>query len=210
MLLKIVPVGLLSVNCSLLVEEQEGNALIVDPGADVEKIIRELQSFKPMGIIATHGHIDHIGQVKTLKEIFDIPFYMHPEDKFLTNNTLWPGFERQIGASLPCPDPDIELRDGMEIKLGREIIRVIHTPGHTPGSCCLYYGKERILIAGDLLFKGSVGRWDLPGGDPEKLKNSLRRIFEELEEDTLVVCGHYEETTLGEEKASNPFLKMFL
>ncbi len=210
MVLKVIPVGLLSVNCSILVDEEGGNALIVDPGADLEKILRELQPFKPCGIIATHGHIDHIGQVRALKELFDIPFYVHSKDKFLLNNTLWPGFERQIGASLPCPEPDMELKDGMEIVLGEERLRVIHTPGHTPGSCCLYWEKGKVLIAGDLLFKGGVGRWDLPGGDLEALKGSIKRIFSELGGDTLVVCGHYEETTLEEEKASNPFIRTFL
>lgn len=80
-------------------------------------------------------------------------------------------------------------------------------PGHTPGLCCFYLEKERVLIAGDLLFKGSVGRWDLPGGDPAKLRTSLRRLFEELPDDTVVVCGHYEETTIGHERKFNPYLR---
>lgn len=88
MLYKVLPVGLLSVNCSLVVEEESGQALIIDPGADYEKIVRELKDLEPVGIVATHGHIDHVGQVKTLKEAFDIPFYMHPADIFLLNNTL--------------------------------------------------------------------------------------------------------------------------
>ena len=112
MLLKVLPVGLLSVNCSIVVDEESGKALVVDPGADPQRIIKELQPFELVGIVATHGHIDHVGQVKTLKEHFNAPFYMHPADKFLLSNPLWPGFERQIGANFPCPDPDVELKDG--------------------------------------------------------------------------------------------------
>lgn len=210
MLLKVLPVGLLSVNCSLIVDEDSGEALIVDPGADAQKIIRELENYELVGIVATHGHIDHVGQVKTLKERFNVPFYMHPADTFLINDPIWHGFERQIGANLPCPEPDIELKDQMEIKLGDTTLRIIHTPGHTPGLCCLYEEKSKTLIAGDLLFRGGVGRWDLPGGDLNALRNSLRRIFSELEDDVLVICGHYEETTIGQERKFNPYLRQLL
>ncbi len=210
MLLKVLPVGLLSVNCSLIVDEESGKALVVDPGADAQKIIRELESYELVGIVATHGHIDHVGQVKTLTERFNVPFYMHPADTFLINDPIWHGFERQIGANLPCPEPDIELKDQMEIKLGDTTLRIIHTPGHTPGLCCLYEEKSKTLIAGDLLFRGGVGRWDLPGGDLNALRNSLRRIFSELEDDVLVICGHYEETTIGQERKFNPYLRQLL
>ena len=210
MLLKVLPVGLLSVNCSLIVDEESGKALVVDPGADAQKIIRELESYELVGIVATHVHIDHVGQVKTLTERFNVPFYMHPADTFLINDPIWHGFERQIGANLPCPEPDIELKDQMEIKLGDTTLRIIHTPGHTPGLCCLYEEKSKTLIAGDLLFRGGVGRWDLPGGDLNALRNSLRRIFSELEDDVLVICGHYEETTIGQERKFNPYLRQLL
>jgi len=210
MLLKVLPVGLLSVNCSLIVDEGSGKALVVDPGADAQRIIRELENYELVGIVATHGHIDHVGQVKTLKERFNVPFYMHPADTFLIDDPIWHGFEKQIGANLPCPEPDIELKDQMEIKLGDTTLRIIHTPGHTPGLCCLYEEKSKTLIAGDLLFRGGVGRWDLPGGDLNALRNSLRRIFSELEDDVLVICGHYEETTIGQERKFNPYLRQLL
>lgn len=210
MILKVIPVGILSVNCSLLVDEKEGKALVIDPGADVEKIERELEGVELIGIVATHGHMDHVGQVKTLRDKHKVPFYMHPLDTFLINDPIWAGFERQIGANLPCPEPDEFLEEGKELKVGSISIRVLHTPGHTPGLCCLYVEEEGVLIAGDLLFKGSVGRWDLPGGNLEDLKKSLRRVFTELPEDTLVVCGHYEETTLKEEKLFNPYLRGLL
>ncbi|ADC89852.1 beta-lactamase domain protein [Thermocrinis albus DSM 14484] len=210
MVIKVIPVGLLSVNCSLLVDEESGEVLLVDPGAESHLLMRELEGLKPVGIVATHGHIDHVGQVKTLKELLDVPFYMHPLDIPLSNDPIWPGFDKQIGAQLPCPPPDVYLEDGMRIKLGKKTLRVLHTPGHTPGLCCLYAEEEGVLIAGDLLFKGSVGRWDLPGGDLNALRRSLRRVLEELPDDTLVVCGHYDETTLGHEKVFNPLLRQIL
>lgn len=210
MLLKVLPVGLLSVNCSLIVDEETGQAMVVDPGADAQKIMRELEPYELVGIIATHGHVDHVGQVKTLKEEFEVPFYMHPADLFLINDPIWPGFERQIGANLPCQEPDIHLREGMSISLGKTSLRVIHTPGHTPGLCCLYEENSKTLIAGDLLFRGGVGRWDLPGGNLDDLRRSLIRVFSELEDEVLVVCGHYEETTIGHERKFNPYLQELL
>jgi glyoxylase-like metal-dependent hydrolase (beta-lactamase superfamily II) len=210
MLVKVIPVGLLSVNCSVVVDEESGQALIIDPGADAQKILKALEGYEPIGILATHGHIDHVGQVKRLKEELKVPFYLHRADLFLINDPIWPGFERQIGASLPCPDPDFFLEEGMEIKVGKSSLLVMHTPGHTPGLCCLYSPVEKLLIAGDLLFRGGVGRWDLPGGDLEALKGSLRRVFSELEDDVLVICGHYEETTIGQERRFNPYLRELL
>lgn len=207
MLLKVLSVGPLSVNCSLVVDEETGKAVLVDPGADPNRLLSAVEGLELVGILATHGHIDHVGQVKTLKEIFSAPFYMHPADTFLLKDTLWPGFERHIGASLPCPEPDVELKEGMEIPVGNSTLRVIHTPGHTPGLCCFYSEESKILIAGDLLFKGGVGRWDLPGGDVGALKKSLQRVFSELEDDVVVVCGHYEETTIGHERRFNPYLR---
>ena len=207
MLLKVLPVGLLSVNCSIIVDEESGQAMVVDPGADFEKIKGALEGYSLAGILATHGHIDHVGQVRSLKETFNVPFYMHPADRFLLNDPLWHGFERQIGANLPCPEPDVELQEGMEITLGKTKLRVMHTPGHTPGLCCLYIEEDKILIAGDLLFKGGVGRWDLPGGDLRALRSSLKRVFEELEDQVLVITGHYEETTIGWERRFNPYLR---
>lgn len=207
MILKVIPVGVLSVNCSILADEEEGKALVIDPGADAHKIEQELTGFKLEAIVCTHGHIDHVGQVRTLKEKFRVPFYMHREDLFLINDPIWPGLEKQLGANLPCPEPDDFLEDGKEITLGRIKLRILHTPGHTPGLCCLYIDEYKTLIAGDLLFRGSVGRWDLPGGSLEDLKRSLFRIFNELPDDTLVVCGHYDETTIGHERVFNPYLR---
>ncbi len=205
MLLKVIPVGPLEVNCSVVADPETGEAIVVDPGADWEKIIEVAKEFRVKAIVNTHGHIDHVGQVKKVKEFFGVPFYLHPADVFLIRDEIWPGFATYIRAE-ECPEPDVPLEEGMEIKVGRITFKVLHTPGHTPGLCCLYAEEEGVLIAGDLLFKGSVGRWDLPGGDREKMRRSIERIFSELPDDTLVVCGHYEETTIGHERRFNPYL----
>ncbi|RUM29449.1 MAG: MBL fold metallo-hydrolase [Aquifex sp.] len=204
MIIKVIPVGPIAVNCSVVADQTSGEAVIIDPGAEVEKILENLNDFKVVGIIATHGHIDHVGQVGKLKEIFDVPFYMNPLDNFLINDEIWSGFATYIGA-VPCPEPDVPIKEGDEIKVGNLKFKVLHTPGHTPGLCCLYNEENKILIAGDLLFKGSVGRWDLPGGNLEELKKSVKRVLTELPEDTLVICGHYDETTIGQERTFNPF-----
>ncbi len=206
MILKILPVGPLAVNCSIVADEKTGEAIIVDPGAEAQKIESALQGLKPVAIVNTHGHIDHVGQVARIKEAFDIPFLLHEADLFLIRDEIWPGFATYIGAE-PCPEPDDFIRDGDTIKVGSLSFKVIHTPGHTPGLCCLYEEEKKILIAGDLIFKGSVGRWDLPGGDPQALKRSLERIFTELPDETIVVCGHYDETTIGHERKFNPYLR---
>ena len=209
MILKVIPVGPLAVNCSLIVDEKTGEALIVDPGAESEKILENVKDLKIVGIVATHGHIDHVGQVGKLKAELDVPFFMNPLDNFLINNEIWQGFRTYIGA-VPCPEPDIPLREGDEVKVGELNFKILHTPGHTPGLCCLYEESRKVLIAGDLLFKGSVGRWDLPGGNLEDLKRSVRRVLTELPADTLVICGHYDETTIGQERAFNPFAREML
>ena len=206
MILKVIPVGPLAVNCSIVADEKSGEAIIIDPGAEAEKILDSVKEFKVIGIIATHGHIDHVGQVGRLKKELNVPFFMNPKDNFLINDEIWQGFGTYIGA-VPCPEPDIPLKEGEEIKVGNLSLRILHTPGHTPGLCCLYEENRRVLIAGDLLFKGSVGRWDLPGGNLDDLKKSVKRILTELPPDTLVICGHYDETTIGQERVFNPFAR---
>lgn len=208
MILKVIPVGLLSVNCSIVADEETGKAIIVDPGAEAEKILESTKDLEIVGIVATHGHIDHVGQVGKLKEELGVPFYMNPLDNFLINDEIWGGFGTYIGA-VPCPEPDVSIGEGDVIEVGSLSLKVLHTPGHTPGLCCLYEENRRVLIAGDLLFKGSVGRWDLPGGNLEDLKRSVKRVLTELPPDTLVVCGHYDETTISHERAFNPFAKEF-
>jgi hydroxyacylglutathione hydrolase len=209
MILKVIPVGPLSMNCSVIVDENTGQSVVIDPGADLEVILKALEGTTPRYILATHGHIDHVGQVKGLKERLGVPFLVHKEDLFLLNDPIWKGFDLYVGADLPCPEPDGFLEEGMELSFGKVRLKVLHTPGHTPGHCC-FYSEEKLLIAGDLLFRGSVGRWDLPGGSLEDLKRSLLRVVLELPEDVRVITGHGEETTIGRERKFNPLLREIL
>ncbi len=203
-MIKVIPVGALQENTVIVVDDDTKEVIIVDPGAEGERILKELEDFKPVAIVNTHGHRDHVGQVGYLKEKLNIPFYMNKKDEFLINNDVFLGFGEMIGA-YECPNPDFNLKEGDVIKFGNTELKVIETPGHTPGGVCLYDEKNKILIAGDTLFKGSVGRTDLPGGNSKELMNSLKKLME-LPEETTVICGHGENTTIGQEKKSNPYI----
>ncbi len=203
-MVKTFVVGPLQENTIFYIDDETGETAIIDPGAEGERLLYSLENLKPVAILATHGHLDHVGQVGFLRKELKIPFYMNKKDEFLINNDIFPGFSDMIDA-YPCPKPDIYLKEGDEIKIGNSILKVIETPGHTPGSVCFYDPKNSILIAGDTLFKGSIGRTDLPGGSMEEIMTSLKKLME-LPEDTVVYCGHGPSTTIGEEKKSNPYI----
>ncbi len=203
-MIKVIPVGALQENTVIVIDDDTKEAIIVDPGAEGDKILKYLKDYKPVAIVNTHGHRDHVGQVGYLKEKLNIPFYMNKKDEFLINNDVFPGFGEMIGA-YECPNPDFDLKEGDTIKFGNTELKVIETPGHTPGGVCLYDEKNKILIAGDTLFNGSVGRTDLPGGNAKELMNSLKKLTE-LPEETVVICGHGGNTTIGKEKKSNPYI----
>ncbi len=203
-MVKVFAVGPLQENTVIVADDKTKEAVIIDPGAEGERILSKLEGLKPVAIINTHGHLDHVGQVGFLKEKLNIPFYLNKKDEFLINNDIFPGFASMIGA-YPCPTPDFDLKEGDEIPFGNRRFIVIETPGHTPGGVCFYDPENKLLIAGDTLFKRGVGRTDLPGGDAETLKKSLEKLME-LPEDTVVVSGHGDTTTIGEEKYHNPFI----
>ncbi len=203
-MIKVIPVGALQENTVIVIDDDTKEAIIVDPGAEGDKILEYLKDYKPVAIVNTHGHRDHVGQVGYLKEKLNIPFYMNKKDEFLINNDVFPGFGKMIGA-YECPNPDFDLKEEDTIKFGNTELKVIETPGHTPGGVCLYDEKNKILIAGDTLFNGSVGRTDLPGGNAKELMNSLKKLTE-LPEETVVICGHGGNTTIGKEKKSNPYI----
>jgi hydroxyacylglutathione hydrolase len=203
-----LPVGMLGCNCSVIGDEISREAIVIDPGDDVSKIIAILErnQFAVKMIVITHAHIDHIGGAEKLRAHTGAPVYMHESDKMLSE-----GLDVQAGwLGVETPkDPGIDqpAREGDIIRAGSIEAHVLHTPGHTPGSISLYLPVEGKLIAGDTLFQGSIGRTDLPGGDTAQIGRSIRGKLYTLPEDTIVFPGHGGTTTIGEEKRSNPFVR---
>ena len=203
-------VGPLAVCCYLVGYSETKETAIIDPGGDEDLIINTIKSMslKPIIIINTHAHPDHTAGNQTLKQVFNIPIAMHESDagSFLNQADLFLG--SMVGA-LPTPQPDILLKNGNNVVLGEISLKVIHTPGHTPGSICLYYPSH--VFTGDTLFVKAVGRTDLPGGSWETLIKSIKTRLFTLPEETIVWPGHdYGEkpnSTIGEEKRFNPFIK---
>jgi len=203
-------VGPLEVFCYLIGCPKAKEAVIVDPGADEDAIIATLKSLqlRPIMIINTHVHPDHTGGNRALKRIFNIPIAMHEADggSFLNQINILLG---NMFGTPPSPPPDILLKDSEKIKVGEIILEVIHTPGHTPGSICLYLPGH--VFTGDTLFVRAIGRTDLPGGSWKTLINSIKTRLFTLPENTIVWPGHnYGQipySTIGEEKRFNPFLK---
>ncbi|WP_457622975.1 MBL fold metallo-hydrolase [Persephonella sp.] len=203
-MIKVLTVGPIEENTVILTDKSNKFAVVIDPGAEGERIIKDIEGLESVFILATHGHLDHVGQVGFIKEKLNIPFCMNKKDSFLISNELFTGFSTMLGA-YPCPEPDIDLKEGDTIEFGDSRLEVIETPGHTPGSVCFYNRDEGYVVVGDTLFKGSVGRTDLPGGDPDLLMESLKKLTK-LPDETVVICGHGPKTTIGEEKRSNPFI----
>ena len=198
-------VGAFGVNCFVLWGD-DGKAVVVDPGAEPELLISALRE-KKLEIAAywlTHGHIDHISALDGMLKMHPAPVFMHPEDSkwaFTPLNTF-PPYDR-------CPAVPADLRplaNGQIIEAGGVQARVVHTPGHTPGCVCFHLESEQTLISGDTLFQGSVGRTDLPGGDFETLRKSLR-VLTALDPATRVCPGHGPDTSIAIELSYNPFLR---
>jgi glyoxylase-like metal-dependent hydrolase (beta-lactamase superfamily II) len=205
---EILAVGLLRCNCSVIGDEASRDAIVIDPGDDISAIVGILKrhQLKVSLIVITHAHIDHIGGAKKLRDLTGAPVYMHEDDSVLAANlgmqAAWLGIETPDN-----PGIDRVAREGDQLAIGAVDAHVLHTPGHTQGSLSLYIPAEKKLIAGDTLFRGSVGRTDLPGGDARAITNSIRGKLYTLPEDTIVIPGHGDETTIGREKVSNPFVR---
>lgn len=199
-----IQVGSFEVNCSLL--ENEGKALIVDPGQEADRIIDALENkgWEPEAILLTHGHFDHINGIPGLLERFpDLPVYVSEEDaKVMSHpmNSLPPEYSP---VTVPSKNLKTDLRNFSFLTFH---FSFIPTPGHTPGGVCYFFPQEKLLLSGDTLFAGSIGRTDLPGGDMATLMRSLDSL-RSLPEDTVVIPGHGMTTTIGRELASNPFLQ---
>ena len=196
-----IQVGGFEVNCSILSEN--GKAWIVDPGQEPDRIIDLLakKGLEPAAILLTHGHFDHIGGIPGLLEKFpDLPVYVHEKDAVMFGHPL-----NQLPPEYASFAKPKELR-GLESLEGLKGLEVIETPGHTPGGVCYYFPKDKLLLSGDTLFAGSVGRTDLQGGDMATLMDSLQKLTA-LPDDTLVIPGHGMHTRIALEKSGNPFLQ---
>lgn len=204
MKIKKITVGFVRENCYIIFDPNTKDAVVVDPGAEGEEIVENIRELNLRAIIATHGHIDHIGQVGYLREIFNVPFYLSFKDIFLINQELFPSFAAALEAK-PCPSPDFDLDKFDSITIGSIELDIIKTPGHTPGSVSLYNKKDKFIIVGDTLFSGSIGRTDLPGGDSKQLADSLKKLMD-LPNDTIVYSGHGPNTTIEKERLTNPFI----
>jgi hydroxyacylglutathione hydrolase len=205
---EILPVGMLECNCSIFGDEESHEAIVIDPGDNIDRILMTLakHSLKVKAIVITHAHIDHIGGAAKLKAATGASVYMNGSDQELYDGldvqASWLGMKTPEKTSI-----DAGAKDGDTLDLGDAVFHVLHTPGHTQGSISLWIPGENKLIAGDTLFRDSIGRTDLPGGDGRQILRSIQGKLLTLPEDAVVVPGHGAMTTIGREKERNPFLR---
>jgi hydroxyacylglutathione hydrolase len=208
MIHEILPVGPLRCNCSVIGDETSREAIVIDPGDDIDDILALIakHNLQVKQIVITHAHIDHVGGAMKLRAATGAPILLNQNDyallKMLDLQAAWIGMRSPGKVEI-----DHSLGHADTIKAGSLTAEVLHTPGHTEGSICLYFPAENKLIAGDTLFAGSIGRTDLPGGSYEKILHSLHDRVLALPEETIVIPGHGPLTTIGGERESNPFLQ---
>ena len=208
MILETFPVGPLACNCTILGDEESGEAIVIDPGDEIARIQRRLTelNLKLKQILITHAHIDHVGGALKLKRLTGAPIFLNESDlpllEMMAAQAAWLGM-----ATPETAPPDAPLTDGQLVGLDRYPAQVLHTPGHTQGSISLWIPSESKLVAGDTLFRDSIGRTDLPGGDGRRILRSIYDKLLPLPEETVVVPGHGASTTIGREKRFNPFLQ---
>ena len=217
MLIAGFPAGSFAANCYLVADAPGSECLVIDPGQDAVPGITEIVEryrLRPVAVLATHGHIDHIWSVAPVCGASGIPAYIHPADRALLSDparglSLGPSQSLFGGLTFTEPDDVRELTDGMTLELAGITLVVAHAPGHTPGSVTFQLpglDDPDTMFTGDLLFAGSIGRTDLPGGDYETILASLARVCLPQPDETVVLAGHGPQTTIGAERAHNPFL----
>ena len=203
-----IPVGPLQCNCTILGDLVSRKAIVVDPGGDAEILLERLVelNLQVERIIHTHAHLDHFLASGKMKEATGAKLALHREDLF-----LWDMLEdqcRMFGIPFePPPPPDQWLENEEEIDLNDLQGKALHTPGHTPGSMCFLFESQKLLIAGDTLFQGSIGRTDLWGGDFKKIEKSIQEKLYTLDEETSVITGHGESTSIGHEMRANSIVR---
>ena len=208
MILETFPVGPLQCNCTILGDEQTREAMVIDPGDNIPDILMRLarHGLTLKQIVVTHAHIDHVGGALQLKKATGAPILLNESDmpllKMMDIQAGW------LGVRPPeVAPPDTSAEEGMVVGIANHAAQIIHTPGHTPGSICLHFAPDNLLLAGDTLFAGSIGRTDLPGGDSKKILRSIHDRLLTLPDSTRVIPGHGPATTIAEERESNPFLQ---
>jgi hydroxyacylglutathione hydrolase len=208
MIHEILPVGMLQCNCSIFGDEQSREAIVVDPGDNIPQILEILarHALRVKAIVITHSHIDHIGGAAKLKQATGAPVYMNENDAELRDQldvqAAWLGMAPPERTEIDTP-----AREGDVLQLGPAEFQILATPGHTQGSISLWIPAENKLVAGDTLFRESIGRTDLPGGNGRQIVDSIREKLFKLPEDATVIPGHGEPTTIGHEKQFNPFVR---
>ena len=207
MIHEVLPVGMLQCNCSVFGDEDTREGMVVDPGDDIDDVLEIVRrhGLTLKAIVITHAHIDHIGGAHKLKAATGAPVYMNLNDtelqKMLDGQAAW------LGMRPPEPvEIDAGAKDGDKLVIGTSEFHILDTPGHTQGSISLWIPSEGKLVAGDTLFRDSIGRTDLPGGNSRQILQSIHAKLMPLPEETVVIPGHGPETTIGREKRLNPFL----
>jgi hydroxyacylglutathione hydrolase len=202
-----IVVGSFMVNCYLYWDDLTGDGVIIDPGDEGLMIVDAVKKagFTPLGILLTHGHVDHIGAVAQVKEEFKLPLYVGRGDETMLAD---PAANASIMLNEPVKItlPEFVLEDEQEVKIGSLTLRVLATPGHTPGGVCYLDESEGLLFCGDTLFQGSIGRTDLPGGSLPQLLESIQEKLMRLPDEIICLPGHGPITTIGAERNGNPFL----